>query len=292
MKDNVGWNRSSENSPIVGKQRNAGLSTVFKGAIAGAVIVCGFALAWFLLSDGSDRVLTPSEDGQRGKIKAVTPAAAPKAVEEVKKPMTEAERIFAETNGMSLGALRQWEFKNWKGKVYTSGVHRVKSLEEKVFANGAERMIAGLLRIEPGTPMIGDSKAYFNKRFLEYFKKSLVEPTLVQKDDSDEVKALKRAVNETKAELKARMDKGEDICQILADTRDEMKSLGLYRQELEKTVKEQIKDGNMSDEDAKICIDAANKMLADRGAKPLKMPAIYMKMLKLKNAKKNQEEVK
>ena len=219
------------------------------------------------------------------RIKEVKPAAVPKAVEEPKKPMTEEERIFNETNGMSIGALRQWEFKNWKGKVYTNGLNRVKSLEEKVFANGAERMIAGMLLLEPGESLVGDSASYFNKRFLEQFKKSLAEPTIVLHDDTDEVKALKRAVNEAKAELKVRMDGGEDICKLLADTRDEMRELGLYREELQRMVKEQIKDGSMSDEDAQLCVDAANKMLAERGAKPLKMPTMYMKMLKLKNDK-------
>ena len=294
----MAWNRSKNgeaaSSPLQGKggmsaMKRRGRRFPVRGAIAGGLVVLGAVVAaWWLWPNGESGGETPPPRSAR-RIKAVEPAAAAKVGEAPKKPMTEAERIFAETNGMSIGALRQWEFKNWKGNVYTNRNPRVKTLEEKVFANGAERKIAGLLRIEPGEPLIGDSKLYFNERFLKHFKQSLVEPTIVLHDDTEEVKELKRAVNEAKAELKARMDKGEDICQLLADTRDEMRALGLYREELQRTVKESIRDGNLSDEDAQLCVDAANKMLAERGAKPLKMPTMYMKMLKLRNSKQKEE---
>ena len=125
----------------------------------------------------------------------------------------------------------------------------------------------------------------FNRRFLEKFKKSLSEPIIPTHDDAENVRELKRAVNEAKIELKARMDGGEDICKVLADTRDQMRELGLYRQELDALVKKQIKDGEMSDADAQDCVAAANRMLADRGAKPIQLLGLYMKRLKLQQKK-------
>ena len=288
----MAWNKSEEGRGKSGErrgesgERRGGRGNVhLKGLFAGAAVVLGAAaVVWWLRPTGESGGETPPPQSA-GRIKAVEPAAAPKPVEVPAKPMTEAERIFAETNGMSAGRLRQWEFKNWKGRVLTNGAHRVKSLHERVFRNGADRLIAGLLTIEPGKMILGDSKMLFNRRFLEKFKKSLTEPIIPAHDDPENVRELKRAVNEAKIELKARMDGGEDICKILADTRDQMRELGLYRQELDALVKKQIKDGNLSDEDAQDCVAAANKMLADRGAKPIQLPGLYAKRLKLQQKK-------
>ena len=153
----IGQPKAALRSKVARAVRGGTPRPTVRGAIAGALVVLGAAVAaWWLWPNASAPVAEDGDGTEKGLIKAVEPAV-PKAVEVPEKPMTEAERIFAETNGMSAGRLRQWEFKNWKGRVLTNGAHRVKSLPEQVFANDADRLIAGLLLVEPGNMIIGDS---------------------------------------------------------------------------------------------------------------------------------------
>ena len=204
----------------------------------------------------------------------------------VSKPMTIKEIHSAETNGMSRGRLKKWLLKHDTSRVYTNGAHRVKTLEERTFRHGAEIHIAGLIRLEPGSSLLGDSSLIYGKAFMNSFKKSLEEPIIISEEDSDEVKDLKKAVIETKVELKQRMDAGEDICKIMCETRDDLKKIGLYRDELNRQLIELGKDGQYSEQDMNDFVSAANQMLSERGAKPLSMPRILKYKFKKQNKPK------
>ena len=206
------------------------------------------------------------------------------------KTLTLEELHFAETNGMSKGRLKLWLRKHDKGPVYTNGANRVKTLEERTFRHGAEVHIAGLLRLEPGSSLLGDSSLMYGKAFMKSFKKSLEEPIIISEEDSDEVKELKKAVIQTKEELKHRMNAGEDICKIMRDTRDDLKKIGLYRDELNRQLIDLGKDGQYSEQDMQDFVSAANQMLSERGAKPLTMPRVLMyKFEKMKKQKGEQK---
>ena len=152
-----------------------------------------------------------------------------------------------------------------------------------VFSNTADKFIGQLVNIEPGTPLYGPPIKY-DEKFVRSFLRSLTTPIIIDPDDSPEVAALKRAVRETKIELKARYDDGEDIAQIMTDTRKELQELGLYRSELQAEVNKIIrKDAkNLTDEQMQDFVDAANKMLAERGAKPIVLPGLMKHRLKMK----------
>lgn len=156
-------------------------------------------------------------------------------------------------------------------------------LFERVFLNSADKTIAGLLVIEPGTDLIGDET--FDESFVKAFLKSIEQPVIVSKDDDEETKALKRAVIETKIDLKARLDAGEDIAKTLTDIRRELRELGAYREDIKRLIDEKSHDYTMSAEDMKDFVDAANVMLDERGAKPIVMPEFYYRQLELRNQK-------
>ena len=77
-------------------------------------------------------------------------------------------------------------------------------------------------------------------------------------------------MKEVKIELRNRMRDGESLCQIMADTHEEMQRLGLARLEIENLVREQLNEGVASERDANDLLDAANKMLEERGCAPIK----------------------
>ena len=74
----------------------------------------------------------------------------------------------------------------------------------------------------------------YSYRFVEDFKESLKEPIEILETDSEYDRQLKLDVIESKKQLKAAMDRGEDIAQIMTDTRNELRRLGQYRDELKK----------------------------------------------------------
>ena len=248
-----------------------------------AAIVVATAVSVLLLTDRED---TPSTERQpTRKVVSTTPA---KPVHPVKdgddgtKEHAVASDVpairFSDTNSA------MWRVYHHKGPVITNKYTEANaSLAARVFSNTADKFIGQLVNIEPGTPLYGPPIKY-DEKFVRSFLRSLTTPIIIDPDDSPEVAALKRAVRETKIELKARYDDGEDIAQIMTDTRKELQELGLYRSELQAEVNKIIrKDAkNLTDEQMQDFVDAANKMLAERGAKPIVLPGLMKHRLKMK----------
>lgn len=155
--------------------------------------------------------------------------------------------------------------------------------ERKIFKNPADQEIAILLNTPVGTRLIGDIR--YGKFFVKKFLESLESPIIVSHDDPEDVQKLKRAVNETKIELKARYDAGEDIAKIMADSRKELQHLGAYREELRREVEKCMRTGDAHGNSKAIeeLYSAANKMLTDRGLPELKLPTALLNNLRLHN---------
>lgn len=147
-----------------------------------------------------------------------------------------------------------------------------KPIEERIFTNSADQKIAALLLLEPGEIMIGDASSFFGKGFTRSFLRSIETPIVVTKNDDEFTANLKRAVIDTKLELKVRYDEGEDIAQLMLKERNELQALGLYREELKEEIHKLARDKSLSEEAMQDFINAANKMLEERGGKPLEMP--------------------
>lgn len=171
-------------------------------------------------------------------------------------------------------------------KVITNSTEQMhRSLPEKVFENGAEQHIGLLLSKEPGTMIIGEMQ--YGERFVKKFLRSCEVPIIISKDDPDEVVALKKAVMEAKIELKARYDAGEDIAEIMNQTRRELVELGSYRHELDNLIRSFRKEhgSNLTSQDYENVVAAANKMLDERGCAPIKNHDLHIQRLKLREAK-------
>ena len=291
----MAWNKP--NNDLTRKVQRAKTPSLKRGVIAGlAVAVPVVAICVFLFS-GGEKEQDAASAKERGRIKEVTPAAAPKPLMPKPGMVLSTNRFGKVTEHPPTnqwGHPWHWGPNKKLHPAHTSRIDRASlPLYERVFQNSADRHIAGLLVIEPGTDLIGSDEP--SPWFLKSFERSLKEPVLVTHDDDEETKALKRAVNETKAELKARMDAGEDIVKILTDTRKELRELGAYREELKKMINETARKKETTREDAEDIVNAANKMLEERGLKKITMPEFFYhnieyrnKMIKAREAKNEQ----
>lgn len=159
------------------------------------------------------------------------------------------------------------------------------SIADKTFKHSADVELGNLLMVEPGDDLLGDTAGMY-RGFNKEFDEALTEPIEYSDDDTPIQREMKQAVNELRKELKDRRAKGEDIEKIMEDTRNQLKELSLYRQELEDEVRKLSTD-DLTQNDYEDLVAAANQMLKERGIKPLEMPSTVRHAIRLR---KIQEE--
>ena len=291
LKDIMGWNGSGQKgaTPVQPKV-TAKKPSPIRGLIAGGAVVALAVVAYFVFFSGGEKPEGEKAAKERGRIKEVTPAAAPtNKVVKARKPKfpgapLDWDKPYPPQAYWPDGRLKQH---SRYVKVITNRVEDMyRSIEEKTFKNPAEVHVALMLNHEPGGMLIGDLT--YGKDFVKWFKRSLETPIVIEKDDTPEVVELKKAVIDAKKMLKERMDAGEDVAQIMNDCRKEQKELGLYRQELEKQIREIRKNSNgpMSVKDYQDLISAANTMLENRGCAPIKIPELTIRRMEYAEARR------
>ena len=159
------------------------------------------------------------------------------------------------------------------------------SIADKTFKHSADVELGNLLMVEPGDDLLGDTAGMY-RGFNKEFDEALTEPIEYSDDDTPIQREMKQAVNELRKELKDRRANGEDIEKIMEDTRNQLKELSLYRQELEDEVRKLSTD-DLTQKDYEDLVAAANQMLKESGIKPLEMPSTVRHAIRLR---KIQEE--
>ena len=253
--------------------KNGGKSpAIGKGLIAGLIIVAAAIGAWYFLSSKPEE---PKEKKEKkpAKIVEVTPApAAPLKVEEPAPeqpkpidPNARPTKVGETLNGYI--KLPSGRLHRVLGVVTNSATASIKGKYE-IFDHACENEIAGFMAMEPGQGLVGTPR--YNGRFKRDFLESLKHPIVVSQDDSPEDAALKRAVIQAKIDLKDALDRGEDIEQIMLDTRKEMQDLARYKQELKQQMHELVKgNSEMTTEEMEDLVNAANQMLDAKGIAPM-----------------------
>lgn len=153
------------------------------------------------------------------------------------------------------------------------------SHQPKIFRHSAEEHISWLIDMKIGEPIIGDYE--YGEHFLKSFMESLKEPIEILDTDDAVTRDLKKAVEETKEDLRKRMDAGEDIVKIMNDTMNEYRRLARYKHELQIELNKIRHDTeNYTDQDVVDFTMAANELLKKNGLPPLSMPRAVMRSLR------------
>ena len=290
----MGWNGSGGNSTPQKPKAAAKKPSPIRGLVAGAVLVAAVIGCYFAFFSGAEKPQKVVEQKKPSRIKEVKPAPAPKA-----KPVQEKKPSAVDL----LRAKYPGEIPPGWNKPYHPGAYRkdgtlkrysryirvitneavAASIEDRTFSNFAERDIASMLMVEPGETLVGDGQMYddtFRENFIESLKTEIV---IDKEKDTPMQQELKQAVAETRKELKARLDAGEDIVAIMNETRQQLRELGLYREEIKKMVDEMKAEhgDEFTEQDEVDLINAANQMLEERGCKHLELPAAFIEQVKM-----------
>ena len=253
--------------------------------VAGLIAAASATVTWLWLSSDKNAPIPPSRpvDKKPTLISTVTHVTMPRNertdIEPPKQP-EKPKRFWQQptTNGLTEAQQRIWKVKNRPPPGITNNTALTEAKPKyAIFNHNSENTIAAYLTINPGQTLVGSP--IYDRKFTEDFLKSLQEPIIVTKDDDPETAALKRAMIETKIELKTRYDDGEDIGKILEQTHEELRQLSQYKQQIEGILKETIYSGELSEADFDLAIDAANKMLDDKGIAPMEFGPVSRRIL-------------
>lgn len=271
----MAWNRPdvcNDNLRQKPVRKSAFLSRRF-ALIVVLLLGCIAGVAYLFVKE--DKQATSKEKIKKSsdRIQSVTPANSGRQEVEPEKDYSKLTSLEirhikeSETNLLTDAQIQHWRlFHPWPPPDKNQP-KRTKARWE-IFETKVDNQIAGMLAVEPGTQFFGDGRALmrgFDKRFL----KSLSTPIIVRETDSDYDKVLKRSVVQAKAELKSRLDAGEDITQIMLDTRDELQKLGRYRADAEKLALQNLRKSGVTAADADDIITAVNTMLESKGIAPI-----------------------
>ena len=267
-------------------------SAIAKGLVAGVVVVASAVAAWYFLSQKPEAPTEPTAEKPAKTSPAVPTKVAPKPVEEKAEeppkidPNARPTKVGETVNGYI--KLPSGRIHRVLGVVTNSATASIKGKYE-IFDHACENEIAGFLSMEPGQGLVGTPR--YNGRFKRDFLESLKHPIVVTPDDSPEDAALKRNVIKAKIELKEALDRGEDIEQIMLDTRKEMQDLARYKQELKQQMHEMVKgDSEMTTEEMEDLLNAANKLLDAKGIAPMTFgPLTRRKIMMMREQESNSD---
>lgn len=286
----MSWNerRQSNNQKI---KQSKNLTRVLFIAFVPLALLCGVAL-WWAMRQGGDAAPEPKTPRKGGVIAEVRPATSTAIARQPSRKIetpTRHSNVPPEQQVMHTNIYGYVINRPSTAVVITNKVDDAdKPFEERVFENSADQKIAGLLLLKPGEMLIGDPSSFFGRGFTRAFLKSIESPIIISKDDDEETAELKRAVIDSKIELKARYDAGEDIGALMASEYKELQTLGLYKEELKDQIAKLARDKTLRKEDMDDFVKAANMMLEARGSSPLQMPRFAARRFLLEHQRKGQ----
>jgi len=261
-------------------------SRIFTWAGACFAVVAIVFLVFKFAFHNDNNVSNPDGNRARRAVKVTThtPHKTHSATESVTKPVpkfkTKEEQYFAETNGLSKTMMAKWRFEHRQPAAWTNDSSKIEQPEYATFDFRSEKEIICLLTVEPGDMLLGDGN--YGPEFERDFLESLTHPIIVTKDDTPEQAEWKKMMVETKIDLKARMDAGESISEIMSATRKEYQRLAEMKDFLADEIRSLKSKEGVTVQDIETSIEAANKILESRGVSKLKISPVMRKMLMCK----------
>lgn len=285
----MSWNRSSSSeansnrknaNAYASPSRRHSLPVWLRYSIAGVVVIVGSLTILKMLANEEDE---PADRPQQNH--SLISAVAPKiAVKQTKQESIEKESRIKywespTTNGLTEAQIRKWFAVRRPKPHFTNDTARTAERPRyAIFDHYSENEIALYLTLDPRSSLIGTPR--YDKKFTDDFLKSCEVPIIVNDEDDEYTRDLKRQMIATKIDLRGRMSQGEDLGQILLETRKEIQRLGQVRRELESEVRMKAKSGEVtSEEELDDYVRAANLMLESKGAAPIKLGPVIRRAL-------------
>ena len=293
----MSWNRPTSNtvdatssSRPAGRGRRPGLK---HGILAGAIIVVLGALCCFIFSGNETRQDAASMKG-RGRIKEVTPAAAP----------TNAAPVPLKKRDHRTAAWREERIKKITDQYGTnlppdlkSYVYYLRNPPQRSFkvktpyaylSHRSERDIADLLMAEPGTFMVIQPE--YGESFNQDFANALLDKIEIEPDDSEEVRNVKEFVIAAKKEIADLVRSGGKLPNELMNEHAAMLfKMSGYEANLASELQKAKDNPDLTDADVEDMFKAANVLRKEKGLPEIALPNLSRRSLVLQRRQKRAE---
>ena len=153
--------------------------------------------------------------------------------------------------------------------------------KRKLFETHAENYICGLMRTKPGTRII---PTRLPANFDEEFKAHIADPVRIEDGDSEEDIALKEQMHEFKKEAARLIGEGMTPTEIILQERKELNRIADHRAVCAAEIGRLKREG-ASEQEIEDCINAANSIMEQYGARKFMTTAQIKQMLFEKNQK-------
>lgn len=271
----MAWNRSIEKQVKPKKKISRFVPYIL---LLGAIIL---VVSFFVMSVSQDVTL---EENETTSTKKVTEKKPPKR--DTPKESLESDSDVIETNVVEEASPVKKAKHSGRFVDVSKAIFIPRKDPPRRFINDAEEDVASLLEVIPGEMIVGEINYHKKNRFVNSLKQALNNPTRIDENDSAYSVELKNSVRDVINDLAQRMKKGEDVAETMRQARSDLQDLGIFRMELQNELKNIRKTTDVSTAEYEEFVAAANKMLIEKGAEPLKIPKIVYHQLKLREERK------
>lgn len=251
----MAWNRSLEEKKDVKRQP----PRIGRGLVAGLIVCCVAAAAFFLLRDGGDGPVRDEGRRPQGQIKEVKPAAAPVCKEEPQEDPKKAER---KARAEMLKKMTPEERLNYLFEEAKRKPLDLTPSTNRLFKTGTEQIMAWIFTTRLGNPPMPLPKVPI--RDEAHLAEILISDNPVFETDSEKAKEAKQTVEAVKKEAIKYIKEGGDIQEFFHYYHDQLMQAYHEYNDAHKSVMEMLRRG----EDAELCsayIKKVNERMAERG---------------------------
>lgn len=267
----MAWNGSNgASAPQVTPRKSP--ASPWRGAVALLIIVALGGAAYLLVSRDAPKPTKPVEKAERKTIAEVKPAEiaakktpesilTPKPVEDELPPNKRIVEMISVVTNADGSVLER--FRTADGKTRSR-----QSAPKAVFDNASDQLIAMAVQgaasggSMPPMPVSRNADAEF--------KASLEKPIGIEPGDSEEIKALKHAVMETRKQILELMSEGKSFEEVMQEHRELVNNNATVRNEVTTELKRLLEEGDF--DGAEQFREKANALLIGFGADPVEMP--------------------
>lgn len=157
--------------------------------------------------------------------------------------------------------------------------------DRRLFESNAENALDGIVNQLPGDMLLGD---FDEKRFEREFLAAMNNKIEISEEDNEDEVRRKMEMIDMKKELMAARARGESIGEIVKNLRNEVNKMAELRDNLISELVT-IKKSQATPEEIEEYYQAANKILADRGVRPIYSPATIKEKLQAAKLRKAAE---
>ena len=273
----MAWNGSTGVKPHVPQPKK---SMATRGLVAGLIVAIGAVGVLVFLMKAEH----PSDERQMKATSAIS-EAKPALTTQTNTTQAPASQVATIEKAVATPALTNAPAH--KTKLWEKGIRVAKARSEapKRFKHDVEEDIAFFIETEPGAMIFGEIP--YDQRFVEQLIESFKDPVEINPDDSDDLKELKKLVQETKRDLERNMKAGIDLAELFRQSRQQLMEMGSYRREAIETMMDIAVDSKANGTEFEAFVEAMNKNFEAKGIKPFTPTQMTYKLLELRGRKRN-----